>query len=60
MVWTLGRSAGWYAVSQSLCCPYLLLFLEPPFCWNGFPLWPFCPPLGGGGGNGLGGCGGGP
>ena len=36
MVWTLGRSAGWYAVSQSLCCPYF---------WDLEKVLDLCPPL---------------
>ena len=58
--WTLGRSAGWYAASQSLCCPYFWCCLPPPLVLGGCLLFlPLCCPLGGAGGYVVG-CGGGP
>ena len=54
MDWILGWSADWYAVSQSLCCPYLLWDLDwflPVEC---LPLEPLDEPLGGFHGGGFG------
>ena len=58
MVWILGWSADWYAVSQSLCCPYLLTSdLDWFLPVDGLPLEPLDVPFGGFHGCVVGGCG---
>ena len=60
IVWTLGRSAGWSAASQSLCCPYFCGGLPPPLVLGACLLFlPLRCPLAGAG-RYVGGCGGGP